>query len=81
MKSLKKTEAQLSRAIRLRDRYRESLAEACGYLRIIREKRVNVHYLLESKDANEYNKSLYTPIGFEYHLTQEEFDELKKILK
>ena len=43
-------------------------------LEIIKEKRVNVEWLLETESVEEYNESLYID------LTQEEYDLLKEIL-
>ena len=44
-------------------------------LKIIKEKRVNVEWLLETENVEEYNESLYN------NLTQEEYDLLKEVLK
>ena len=47
---------------------------------IIKEKRVNVHILLESNNVNEYNESVYVCEGISYKLTQEEYDSLRKVM-
>lgn len=51
-------------------------------LEIIKEKRVNIFVLIESKDVNVYNYHLKTHrFQFEkYLLTQEEFDFLREVL-
>ena len=43
-------------------------------LEIIKEKQVNVEWLLETENVEEYNESLYAD------LTQEEYDLLKEVL-
>lgn len=48
-------------------------------LEIIKEKRVNVWILTISKDVKIYNASI--PNDFMKHLTKEEFDLLKEVLK
>lgn len=42
---------------------------------IIKNKKVNVKWLFNSEDVEDYNK------WYEYHLTQEEYDLLKEMLK
>ena len=49
-------------------------------LEIIKNKRVQVHILLESNNLEEYNESIYVCEGVKYKLTQEEFDLLKEVL-
>lgn len=49
-------------------------------LEIIKEKRVQVHILLESNDVKEYNESVYVCEGMKYKLTQEEYELLKEVM-
>ena len=50
-------------------------------LEIIKNKRVQVHILLESNNVEEYNESIYVCEGVKYKLTQEEYDLLKEVLE
>ena len=50
-------------------------------LEIIKEKRVQVHILLESENVEEYNESIYVCEGINYKLTQEKYDLLKEVLQ
>lgn len=45
----------------------------------IKEKKVDIHYLLKCKTPDEYNKKIRW-LGFRDDLVQEEFDQLKEVL-
>lgn len=58
------------------------VAKQLKALEIIKEKRVDTYFLMQTDTLEEYNKSLHTCSWFpSYELTQEEYDLLKEVLK